>query len=300
MILIFSINQELTTTEVTRWLTLMNKKFIRINEDEAFDIKIYQKRIFLESQKNSFFLDEVSSVWFRRGGLRFRQLRYINKAIDLHMDETQHWLEDYVMTILESKRHINKQSTNNVNKLTVLDRARECGLDVPKYFLAENTNDVVLNETIIKSITQNVIIDNIDKDRDGIMYTNVVEKLEKEHFFISFFQEKIEKYFEIRSFYLDGKIWSFAIFSQKDEQTKIDFRRYNRKNPNRNVSYKLPIEIEKKIHILMKSLDLNCGSLDFLKNADKYYFLEVNPVGQFSGLSAKCNYSLERELASYL
>jgi hypothetical protein len=44
MIIIFSINQEVTTTEVTttevtRWLTLMNKKFIRINENEVFDIK---------------------------------------------------------------------------------------------------------------------------------------------------------------------------------------------------------------------------------------------------------------------
>lgn len=300
MILIFSINQELTTTEVTRWLTLMNKKFIRINENEVFEIKIFQKRIFLESQKNSFFLDEISSVWYRRGGLKFKHWRYQNKAIDLYMDETQHWLQDYVLSVLESKTHINKQSTKNVNKLTVLDRARECGLDVPKYFLAENTKDVVLNETIIKSITQNVIIENIDKDRDGIMYTNVVEDHEEENFFISFFQEKIEKDYEIRSFYLNGKIWSFAIFSQKDEQTKIDFRRYNLKNPNRNVRYNLPLEIESKIHVLMKTLDLNCGSIDFLKSKDKYYFLEVNPIGQFSGLSAKCNYSLERELASYL
>lgn len=300
MILIFSINQEITTTEVARWLTLMNKKFIRINENEIFDIKIYQKRIYLESKNNSFFLDEVSSVWYRRGGLQFNNLRYKNKAIDLYMDETQHWLQDYVMSVLESKKHINKQSTKNVNKLTVLDRARECGLDVPKYFLAENTNDVILNETIIKSITQNVIIENIDKGRNGIMYTNVVDEFENESFFISFFQEKIEKDFEIRSFYLNEKIWSFAIFSQKDEQTKIDFRRYNLKNPNRNVRYNLPIEIERKIHILMKSLDLNCGSLDFLKNKNKYYFLEVNPIGQFSGLSGKCNYSLEREIANYL
>jgi ATP-GRASP peptide maturase of grasp-with-spasm system len=272
MILIFSINQELTTTEVTRWLTLMNKKFIRINENEVFEIKIYQKRIFLKSQNKSFFLDEISSVWYRRGGLKFKHWRYINNAVDLYMDETQHWLQDYVMSVLESKTHINKQSTKNVNKLIVLDKARECGLDVPEYFLAENTNDVVLNETIVKSITQNVIIENIDKDRDGIMYTNVVEEYEQENFFISFFQEKIEKDFEIRSFYLNGKIWSFAIFSQKDEQTKIDFRRYNLKTPNRNVRYNLPIEIERKIHILMKSLDLNCGSLDFLKNKDKYYW----------------------------
>lgn len=114
MIIIFSINQEVTTTEVTRWLTLMNKKFIRINENEVFDIKIYKKRIFLESQKNSFFLDEVSSVWYRREGLKFKHWRYINDAIDLYMHETQHWLQDYVMSVLESKTHINKKSTIDV------------------------------------------------------------------------------------------------------------------------------------------------------------------------------------------
>ncbi len=53
------------------------------------------------------------------------------------MDATQHWFQDYVITVLEPKRLINKESTNSVNKLTVLDRARECGLDFPKYFLAE-------------------------------------------------------------------------------------------------------------------------------------------------------------------
>ena len=63
MILIFSINQEPTTTEVTRWLTMMNKKFVRINENEAFDIKVADERIFLESQKNSFYLDEVRLVF---------------------------------------------------------------------------------------------------------------------------------------------------------------------------------------------------------------------------------------------
>ncbi|SQB45601.1 ATP-GRASP peptide maturase, grasp-with-spasm system [Chryseobacterium jejuense] len=50
----------------------------------------------------------------------------------------------------------------------------------------------------------------------------------------------------------------------------------------------------------MQSLDLNCGSLDLLKSGDKYYFLEVNPIGQFLGLSLICNYSLEKEIACYL
>jgi glutathione synthase/RimK-type ligase-like ATP-grasp enzyme len=32
---------------------------------------------------------------------------------------------------------------------------------------------------------------------------------------------------------------------------------------------------------LMKLLDLNCGSIDFIKSGDKFYFLEINPTGQF-------------------
>lgn len=300
MILIVSKNQEITTTEVCRWLFKMNKKFIRINEDETFEIKTERKRIYLISEKRRFFLDQITSVWYRRGGLKFRRIKYKDEEINIHMNEAQHWLEDYVLKTLESKKHISKQSNTHVNKLWVLEKARETGFDVPAYFLAENTDQVILNKTITKSITGNVILGTLNNNRGGIMYTTVVEEKEEDDFFISFFQDKIEKDFEIRSFYLNGKIWSFAIFSQNDEQTKIDFRKYNLENPNRNLPYNLPATIEEKIKKLMQSLDLNCGSLDFIKNGDKFYFLEVNTVGQFTGLSAICNYSLEKEIANYL
>lgn len=48
MILIISQDQEITTTEVIRWLTYMNKKFIRVNDDENFSIRIINKRFYLE------------------------------------------------------------------------------------------------------------------------------------------------------------------------------------------------------------------------------------------------------------
>lgn len=216
------------------------------------------------------------------------------------MNETQYWLEDYIKKTLESKRHINKESTSNVNKLIVLDKATEIGFDIPEYFLAENTNQVKLNKTILKTITGNAILDEIKKDFSGFMYTTIVEEHENNDFFITFFQEKIDKDFEIRTFYFNGNCWSMAIFSQNDERTKIDFRKYNKKKPNRNSPYILPKHIEMKISLLMKSLDINCGSLDFIKKGEKYYFLEINPIGQFSSLSNICNYSLEQKLAEYL
>lgn len=300
MILIISNNGDSTTTKVIKYLSEMGKQFIRIHEDEFFKIKTNKKRIYLISGRNQFFLDEITSVWYRRGGLKFKRLRYDNDAINIHMDETQHWLEDYVIKTLESKKTINKQTNSHVNKLFVLEQAQKAGLNVPKYFLAENTDEVVVNTTITKAITENVILDSINKYSDSIIYTSIIEKKEKENFFITFFQEKIEKDFEIRSFYLNGKMWSTAIISQNDEQTKTDFRKYNYKKPNRKVPYQLPESIEQKTHQLMQLLDLNCGSIDFIKSGNIFYFLEVNPLGQFLGLSTACNYSLEKEIAQYL
>ncbi len=300
MILIISKNNEITTTTVIKWLIAMKKEFIRIHENEVFEIKTAEKRILLKSKRNQFFLDDITAVWYRRGNIAFDTLKYENQAINRYMFEVQHWLTDYVIKSLEGKKHINKESNSHVNKLLVLEKAKEVGLDVPPYFLAEDMKDVIINQTIVKPISGTPIIDMVHENQNGIMYTSVIEQKKESNFFISFFQDKIEKDFEIRSFYLNGKIYSTAIISQNDERTKIDHRRYNSKIPNRNVRYNLPLEVEQKITVLMQALDLNSGSLDFIKSGDKFYFLEINAIGQFLGMSNACNYGLEREIATYL
>lgn len=300
MVLIISRNNDRSTIQVIKWLSATGKKWIRIHEDDFFTIKAVKKRICLESRRTHFFLDEIQSVWYRRGGINFTRLFYRNPSVNIHMNEAQHWLEEYVIKTLESRKHINTLTHAHVNKLIVLEAAKKAGLLVPDYFLAENTEEVIPGKTIVKSITGNVILESINKHEDGIMYTTVIQEAEKEGFFISFFQEKIEKDFEIRSFYMNGKFRSMAIFSQNDEQTKTDLRKYNLDKPNRNVPYNLPSDIEKKAGLLMKSLGLNSGSLDFIKSGNLYYFLEVNPIGQFGNVSADCNYFLEKEIAEYL
>ncbi|PIF44500.1 ATP-GRASP peptide maturase of grasp-with-spasm system [Chryseobacterium sp. 52] len=299
MILILSNNKEATTESVIGWLIKMDKEFIRVHEDEFFEIKTDQKKIFLKSTRNSFFLDEISSVWYRRGGLRFKRLIYTNESVNIHMNETQHWLEDYVLKTLDTKKHINKQLNSQVNKLLVLEKAVESGLQVPPYYLSDSTEGVLLGQTIVKPIAGNPVLENIEEHSDGIMYTTVIDEHE-DKFFISFFQKKIHKDFEIRTFYLNGRCWSMSIFSQNDKQTEVDYREYNDEKPNRNIPYNLPDHIEKKIDHLMKSLDLNCGSIDFIKSNQTYYFLEVNPIGQFMHLSSCCNYLLDKEIAEFL
>jgi len=93
--------------------------------------------------------------------------------------------------------------------------------------------------------------------------------------------------------------WQF--FPKNDPKTLQDFRRYNYQNPNRFVPFNLPSQIESKIFCLMDELDLQTGSIDLIKDTTgKYYFLEINPNGQYGMVSKPCNYFLEREIAEYL
>jgi glutathione synthase/RimK-type ligase-like ATP-grasp enzyme len=122
-----------------------------------------------------------------------------------------------------------------------------------------------------------------------------------EFFFPSLLQINIPKRYELRIFYLAGKFYSMAIFSQQDTQTQLDFRNYNREKPNRNVPYQLPKEIENKLDLFMKAMDLDTGSIDMIVTPElEYVFLEVNPVGQYDMVSVPCNYFLHEKIAKYL
>lgn len=109
------------------------------------------------------------------------------------------------------------------------------------------------------------------------------------------------KKIELRVFYLKGELFSMAIFSQNDINTKLDFRNYNDEKPNRMVPYNLPDAAASKVKLFMQKINLNSGSLDLiLTNDNEYVFLEVNPAGQYGMVDVACNYGLDKLIAKYL
>ena len=136
-------------------------------------------------------------------------------------------------------------------------------------------------------------------------YTEYVNERAKsklpDSFFHSLLQEKINKKYELRIFFYNDNYFPMAIFSQNDEQTKVDFRKYNLKIPNRFIPFSLPSIVLQKLKKLMDTLKLSTGSIDLVVDInDVYYFLEVNPVGQFGMVSSPCNYNIEKKLVNTL
>lgn len=51
----------------------------------------------------------------------------------------------------------------------------------------------------------------------------------------------------------------------------------------------------------MKDVGLNTGPIDLIRGLDdKYYFLEINPVGQYGFISKPCNYDIDYEIFNFL
>ena len=263
-------------------------------------------------------LDDVYAVWYRRGGFihNFRPQESINdkeilfqegNRINSLINDEYRDLSLFLQKIFEKDRSIGSYFNSKLNKLTVLEFAKSIGLQIPfTYIVSEKLQLIDLVNTH-KVITK-AISDGLYYFAEDYAYYTYTEKINVEdlqrfpdYFVPSLFQVQIEKKFEIRSFFLNGKFYSMAIMSQFNDKTQVDYRKYDQKNPNKNIPFNLPLEIESKLVQVFENFKLNTGSVDMIVDSkDNYYFLEINPVGQFGMTSRPCNYGLEKIMAEEL
>ncbi|MBE9466784.1 MAG: grasp-with-spasm system ATP-grasp peptide maturase [Bacteroidetes bacterium] len=323
MILIISIEDDYSTNDVVDWLSLFNKKVLRINNETSIDkINIESKNngfsISFTYKNNEYSVNEFSHFWFRKGKLNFDNIidiisknnsRDIDKGIYSHLlFEELKTIEQYFIYFLELKNKLGSYYQGDTNKLKSLAIAQNIGLTIPKSFVFSQKIKLIKAFNISNEFITKGIQGILSFGSDNLGFNNKTELINKididemdNNFFPSFFQKNIPKLYELRIFYLVGEFYSMAIFSQEDEQTKIDFRNYNYENPNRTVPYKLPLQIETRLDLFMKKMDLDTGSIDMIVTPDlEYIFLEVNPVGQYGMTSIPCNYYLDEKIAKYL
>ena len=320
MTLIITNTTDVSSINIMEWLKYMNKPYICITDEDEIEIKEYSPKDTVAFSVNGkeIKVDEIKSVWYRRGYFNYKNYQFpeIGKDDYSPYDTTklfkrQHYKEidtliEYLHYRLNKKMHINYFYNSEVNKLVVLDKAIECGLLIPPTKICTHKKQVeqFIQDNKSQIITKTATSSSTASNSELIIYcyTEVIDlKKLTDTFFPSMFQKMIEKEFEIRIFFLDTEFYAMAIFSQNDEQTMVDFRKYNRNKPNRTVPFLLPKTIESKLKKLVALLQLNCGSIDMIYSKDnKYYFLEINPIGQFGMVSLPCNYYLEKRIAEYL
>lgn len=312
MIVILSEKTDYSTFEVMQWLNNFNIEFVRINStDQIHLMEIDLNKNTFIVRINEIIIDifQVSMIWHRRGMFRF-SLKSTTDQISIIQKQEDHVINHYIFEsfLLDNKNVIGNYLFSNPNKLLVLRFARKIGLDIPDTFISGNKKKILNFISNKSKVITKGLGNPITYREGGSLYKSYTEELTSpdlvqfdDNFFPSLLQNRIEKKFEIRTFFLIDKFYSMAIFSQQNSKTAVDFRKYDSLLPNRTIPFKLPKKVERKLVLLLKKLKLNTASIDIIVNdKGKYIFLEVNPVGQFGMVSKPCNYFLEKKLAKKL
>lgn len=308
MILIISVDNDTMTDEICTWLSYQNKEFVRLSENQHIN------KVFFDFESNVFKisigeieykLEDFKSVFYRNGGVYYDTVtgEIDSNLIDFYNSELKSISEFiYYYFKVNGVRVFGNLFTKEVNKLEVLFLAKSLGLKIPDTYILSEVNDLgpinMSQAYITKAISEMkpIIVENN-------LYLNYTHEVDlnnihdkKGSIISSLIQRKIDCLYEIRAFFFENQIWAIATFDFSDN---VDIRNIREKD-KRYLPVTLPSELKRKILKLAKNLDFKCGTVDLLKSHDDYYFLEVNPLGQFHQVSYYGNYQIEKHIADLL
>ena len=314
MILIFSQTEDFSTDNVIAWLRHNNVKFLRINEDAVNlleNIKIGNDGVFIKFKTEYINLETISAVWYRRGALYFysnihefdNRVESVRQQIVKHVSSESKSLSEFIFSLLESKYVIGNPSHYNTNKLESLYIAQTVGLKIPETLVTTKSAD-------LKSFSNNGEIGVISKTIQSTFDIKIDDRVHSTgtvsidddidvDFYYSLFQKKINRFCEVRVFFIEYEYYPMAIFV---DDSLTDARSLSLGGHKaRLVPHKLPDDVLSKLKQVMKAKKLTTGSVDLILTKEgEYYFLEVNPVGQYDYLEFNCNYPIAQTLAQKL
>jgi hypothetical protein len=302
MILIITHKEDYTADYIVNKLNQKNIDYIRLNCEDIF------KKDFLIDNSFNFSIDGINSfksVWFRRTKLPDFSEFTIQEQ-EFLLSEYDSFLKN-IFNIINSEKWLS--IPNNIyraeNKLLQLNYAKSLGFNIPKTLISTNPIQIKNffysnNEKIILKPFYNSKLFTDNKTK--LLFTNLVRKediinLENLEITPTIFQEYIEKEIEYRITVVDNDIFIASVDSQKNNKTKIDWRRENLKFSKND----LPENIKSKCVSLVKKLGLKFGAIDLIKDINnEYFFIEINPNGQWVWIETDTELKISESIIKYL
>ncbi|WP_375560606.1 grasp-with-spasm system ATP-grasp peptide maturase [Bernardetia sp. OM2101] len=319
MILLLSASYDFNIDFVVEWLEHYQYPYLRINADQLLTQQVYlsiqTNELIIDT--NKILLDEIKVVWLNKFAGFSHSSFYLDTKDSIKSNILNQLAYEFrtltqtLISFLKDKKWLIPPHVWTVHKLDILRTAHSFQIKTPDSYIVSTKTDLYkLMELHTSLISKSIYEMEFFREEDGTysMFTTLIDKKEidtfpDENFYPSLVQKNIEKLYEIRSYYLDGAFYSVAIFSQNSQHTKVDSRKisFSQQSP-RSVPYQLPKELEDKMDRMLKHIGLNSCSLDFIRSKEdkEYYFLEVNPTGQYSIVADSCGYDLNQKIAQKL
>ncbi|WP_313093749.1 MvdC/MvdD family ATP grasp protein [Chryseobacterium flavum] len=291
------------------YLTTQNIPYFRLNSDR---INHLQK---ISVSENSFELtdeygntvhsDNIKGVWHRKAWK-------ITIPEELDSDYRQIFLKEYgnlrynLFTILEHIPWINpyeKEKKIDGNKMFQLNIAQKNNLTIPHTIFSNDENTI---KTFFyqychgKAVAKLHSVTGKTMTGENILTTTIIEEDTLGHisdiaYCPMIFQPYIDKEYELRIVYVDGEFYTGKINNSENADWRVSQGNYFWSY------YELPENIKLNLNSMMKEMGLYLGAIDMIKGKDgKYYFLEVNPQGEWGMLQKELDFPIAQRIADNL
>lgn len=294
--LIISSTIDYSTDLVCFRLLSDNKKFYRLNRDEfkehEIEVDIDKKYMKIVTNREEYHADLecLKGIYFRAPVfLRTQTKKELTLDEQLERNQWSAFLRNLI--IFQNAQWINNPVDiyRAENKMYQLCLAEKCGLKIPKTSVANTISESIEKERdyVVKSLDTALFYD-LQKNKEMFTYSNVIKGEELTQYDLTqapvFIQEFLNPKVDCRVTYVGGKMFPVKI-QINSKGIYGDWRFY--KEELDYIPFELPPNIKYSITKLMDMLQLNFGGIDLALVNGEYYFIEVNPTGEWGWLEVK-------------
>ncbi len=309
-VLLLASKFDLSCDYVVAQLRKRGASYFRFNSEdfERFAISLIpaEPGVYLQSREVNVKLtpETLKAIYFRRGIYPREPLTdRLSVQEQLARSQLAAFMRSFM--IFDSCRWVNHPAATYKaeQKAVQLLSARRAGLEIPRTVITNNPEGI--NQAA--NGDQNVAVKGLDtilvwqKDLETFGYTSLVETSFAERCHLSsaplIAQEALEHKLDLRVTIVDEKVFCAAV-TRGGNRIRGDWRL--EKDDAEFQEYDLPPDIAEKCVNVTKSLGLVFGAVDLALQRDTYFFLEVNPTGEWAWLADQGRFPIDKAIADSL
>ena len=304
---------------VTDTLKRARISFYRLNTEDlplgarsSCEFRTGAHRLHWHSEDRAVSFDAVKRVWFRRHRLPALPTDTVSAHAEYCLRESQWFVRGLLWNLAEQVPAANWMSLPaNIqraeSKMLQLHVAETVGLACPETLISNNPDEIRLfyarqegrvvakplrlgffDYGNVQTAAYTTAVSTADLASDDALAVAPV-----------IYQRHLEKRWDVRVTIVGDSIYAAAIHSQDAVSARVDWRRSDVELEHE--VHVLPDEIATACQRLMKALNLHFGAIDLvLAPNDQYYFLEINPNGQWLWLEDKLRFPISNKIVEWL
>ncbi|HCM34494.1 ATP-grasp ribosomal peptide maturase [Chryseobacterium sp.] len=310
MILCITHSQDFYTIDLFfQYLSSKNIPYFRLNSDQLNHlqkISINENSFEITDESgNTIHSDDIKGVWHRKAW-RISVPEELDENYEKIFQNEYGSLRYNLFASLEDIPWINpfeKEKKIDGNKMLQLKIAQRNHLTIPKTMFSNDEEKITTffhQYCSGKAIAKLHGVQSKTMSGENLISTMIIEEETLEYlsdiaYCPMIFQPYIDKEYELRIMYVDGVFFTGKINNSSNADWRISNENYFWS------AYELPENIKINLTSMMKEMGLYMGAIDVIKGKDgEYYFLEVNPQGEWGMLQKELGFPIAERIADNL